>query len=275
MSTLQQGTGRDQDARRGTGRGRRRARAAAAVLSLAGALVLTGCSGRSPEAFCSELKTSMDGINAKYKATSNDALAGLGGLMENLGEFTRMLHKLDELAPDEIKSEMAESVKAWDRQADTAQEMVKNPLGALAGGLASGIMSAGSMKAVDAWAKTNCQMPVFGFADAGESLAQRVGAGTSGTTAGPSSGSGETAVTPEPSPATEEIVLGPGMVKSPGRGTSSVTFLRRGGVIALDADGGLGELGSGDGRKVGVVDEKTYEVLTVLPLVDGCDWSRG
>ncbi|MBB2988507.1 hypothetical protein [Terracoccus luteus] len=209
----------------------------------------------------------MDGINAKYKATSNDALAGLGGLMENLGEFTRMLHKLDELAPDEIKSEMSESVKAWDRQADTAQEMVKNPLGALAGGLASSIMSSGSMKAVDVWAKQNCQMPVFGFADAGESLAKGLGAGTAG------SGSAETTATPETSPTTEEVALGPGMVKSPGRGTSTVTFLRRGGVIALDADGGLGELGSGDGRKVGVVDEKTYEVLAVQPLNEQCGWS--
>lgn len=251
-----------------------RAHAWFAVAAMAGAVLLAGCGGgRSPEAFCGELKTSMDGINAKYKATSNDALAGLGGLMENLGEFTRMLHKLDELAPDEISAEMSESVKAWDKQADTAQEMVKNPLGALAGGLASGIMSAGSMKAVDAWAKTNCQMPVFGFADAGDALAK--GLNGAGTASGSTDGSGDPVATPTPTETTPEVVMGPGMVKSPNRYGTPAEFVRRGGVIALEADGGLGELGqTSDGKKqVGVVDEKTFEPLTVLPLEDGCGWS--
>ncbi|WP_139142636.1 hypothetical protein [Humibacillus sp. DSM 29435] len=256
----------------GTAPRARTAQAAAGIIVLAGSLLLSGCGdGRSTDAFCTELKSGMGSINARYKQTGNDGVKAIGGLVTNLGEFSSMLHKLDEVAPEEIKSDMTQSVKAWDSQVGTAQEAVKNPLGALAGGLMTGLMSSGSMSAVDKFASANCSMSVFGSTE----LSAQLGKGTAAGSVSPEVATPDALATPEPETTTTEVALQPGQVKSPGRNGANVDFVRRGGVIALEADGGLGELGQTDQgvSQVGVVDEKTFEVQTVLPMFGNCSWA--
>jgi hypothetical protein len=130
-------------------------------------LLLAGCQGvagvggskRSEKNFCSELKAGNARMKAHYAAAGQDVPSQLGLIAQEVGEYTRLVHRLDEAAPDEIKTEMHDSREAWDKQADNIS--TSDPLGMLASGLMNAMMSSASMAAVDKYAKSHCDVYVF------------------------------------------------------------------------------------------------------------------
>lgn len=139
-----------------------------AVAWLTLTMSLTACSmfgGRSTQAFCDELEKGNRVMQTNYTSTDKEDMTGmLGAAAANIGEFTRMVHQLDEVAPAEIETDMHAVRQAWDSQADMIKESANNPFGAILGGLASSIMSAGSTKAVDMFAMEKCGSQLFGSA---------------------------------------------------------------------------------------------------------------
>lgn len=125
---------------------------------------LVGGDGRSEKAFCSQLQSGNDKMRANYEASDpDDALSSFGAVFANMGQYTTMLHKLDDVAPDEIKSEMHDSREAWDKAADNAPDGIG--LDSIAGSWMQtfmlAMMSNASMSAVDNYAQQHCGLKVF------------------------------------------------------------------------------------------------------------------
>lgn len=125
---------------------------------------VAGCSGtsRSEDAFCGELRKSAAALDAQTAGAGDDLGSQAAMILENLSDFNAMLHRLDDRAPDEIRSDMRLVVEAWDEQAEAMEDAADNPLGALSGALTNGIMAASSMEAVDRYAKDHCGRVIFG-----------------------------------------------------------------------------------------------------------------
>jgi hypothetical protein len=124
---------------------------------------LIGGDDRSEEAFCNELHTGNDKMRENSESANDDALGQFGSVFANMGEYTTLLHRLDEVAPDAIKIEMHDSRVAWEKQAENVPH--GTGIGDLAGGLAFGLMlamtSSASMKTVDDYAQEHCDMRLF------------------------------------------------------------------------------------------------------------------
>ena len=129
----------------------------AAVLVLISGCALVG-SDRSTEKFCEEYEAANARMEANVTGTSSDEQL-LGGALLNIGEMTRLIHRLDQSAPDEIKSEMSDVRKQWDSQSELASQ---SPLGGLAQAFISSVMNGASVRAVETYSKANCGKTLFG-----------------------------------------------------------------------------------------------------------------
>ncbi|HKE67973.1 MAG TPA: hypothetical protein VKB55_01895, partial [Nocardioidaceae bacterium] len=125
---------------------------------------LTACSGpsRSAASFCAELKTDTGRMSHRATTAQPGLTSQFGAALGNLGDFTRMLHQLDDRAPNEIKTDMDQTVKAWDAQQQALSQAAQNPVGAIVSSLASSLFSSSSIRAVDEYAVDNCGMSIFG-----------------------------------------------------------------------------------------------------------------
>lgn len=188
------------------------------------ALVLSSaaCSGRSVEAYCAELDAGNKKIQANMDAAGQDAMAGLGSIFVNFGEYTRMLHKMQEKAPEEIKSDLDDSVKVWDAQADRAGDAAANPLGALASTFMASMMASASMQNVDRYTKEHCGKTVFGMGV--------TAAATTGTAEAGAADSAGATPTPTPTPLPENAEPAGGLPAG-----SELDVREAGGVVAVGA----------------------------------------
>lgn len=129
---------------------------------------LVGCSGggdeRSAEAFCSTMKSEKQRILAQFEATSSagspesleGALAGAGASIQALGELRTYLHRLSDVAPDEIQAPLEIVKDAYDKQFEQMGDAARNPLGALASGLVGSMATSGQLSELDAYAREHC-----------------------------------------------------------------------------------------------------------------------
>lgn len=140
------------------------ARVVLAAAAMVAALGLAACGGpdRSAAAFCAELKTDTGRMSQRATTNNPDLSSQLGAALGNLGDFTRMLHQLDDRAPDVIKTDMDQTVKAWDDQQQALAQAARDPLGAMVASLTSSLFNSASIHAVDEYAVDNCGMSIFG-----------------------------------------------------------------------------------------------------------------
>lgn len=144
-------------------RHRRSSRGTAIVTAFA--LVLVGCGGqRSTEAFCDELDRGMQALydSADTAAEGENPMLGLLVLAGSLGDLQRLLERLADVAPEEIRRDMEVTRDVMGRQMDRAGEVASDPLAALAGSLGDSLMNQGSFTRVDTFARQECGQPVFG-----------------------------------------------------------------------------------------------------------------
>jgi len=146
----------------------RRSRSGRALLAaLVVPAVLAGCSGRSqpkasPQAYCQVLNEETAQLDRNV-ANADDSLgAQLALVLSNIGEFTRLLQRLEDVAPPEIKVDMLQTVKAWDAQQDALKEVARDPLKALISGAVTAVFSSGSTQAVEDYTVKTCGRPLFG-----------------------------------------------------------------------------------------------------------------
>lgn len=127
---------------------------------------MIGCGGhessRSMASFCSELVQGAGKLDKQTKDAPNTGAGQFGLFLRNMGDFNRLLHRLDDRAPKEIESDMNQVVKVFDDAANRAGEAAKNPLGALASGLMSSVLAGPSVEAVDSYAQKHCGRKLFG-----------------------------------------------------------------------------------------------------------------
>lgn len=148
----------------GRHRAERPARAVFVLVSLVLAAGLTACGGpgRSAASFCAELKADTGRMSQHPTAAGPGLTSQFSAALGNLGDFTRMLHQLDQRAPDEIRAAMDQTVKAWDDQQQALSQAAQDPAGTTTASLASSMSGAASIRAVDEYAVDNCGATIFG-----------------------------------------------------------------------------------------------------------------
>lgn len=126
-----------------------------------GASVTTQPAAVSAE-FCSILRDGAAELDDQTAAAGESAGEQLALLAENIGDFSRLLRRLEASAPDEIESDMAAVADSWAAQADDASEMASNPLGGVAGVVMRSLLTSSSVEAVDEYAERECGRGLFG-----------------------------------------------------------------------------------------------------------------
>lgn len=128
---------------------------------------LSSCSdGRSTEAFCDELDRGVAAMSSNTQASGDDLEDLLLLIVGNAGEFSRMVNRLSDVAPDDIQTEMETVAESWNGQAEMLESVASNPFGAIAAGILQSILDSGSYQAVDQFALDNCGGQVFGSVSA-------------------------------------------------------------------------------------------------------------
>jgi hypothetical protein len=128
-------------------------------------IALCSCSGgssRSVDAFCDELNEGAAALDERTATAGDDLGAQFELVVANIGDFTRLLHRLDERAPDEIRTDMSAVIEQWDAQVERTGDLANDPLGALAAALMQSVMTAPSVEAIDAFAVEQCGRVLFG-----------------------------------------------------------------------------------------------------------------
>lgn len=133
-------------------------------LCLSAAAIACGDDGRTSEAFCTTLDDGIAAMGANLDTIDEgDFVSELGAGAANLGEFTRVVHRLADVAPDEIRTDMEQAAEAWTAEAEALGQAASDPLGALGAGLSSAVFNAGFYAAVDDFALDRCGQAVFGL----------------------------------------------------------------------------------------------------------------
>lgn len=231
---------------------------AALVLSMA------ACSSRSPEAFCEEMDTGYAKIQANMDATSGDAMAGLGSIFVNVGEYTAMLHKMQDKAPEEISSDFDDAVQVWDRQAEAMSQAASNPLGAIAGQLMASMMASASMTNVDKYAQQHCGRTLFAMA---------APAAATDSPTDPAQDS----PTAEPTP-----VIPEGALAAPGMGEGSTLSAREAqGSVAIASSYEIAPTSTAGASEAADIVVSVFSTATMTktmahrPRESGCSWGFG
>lgn len=140
------------------------------VCAIAVIAVVAGCGDgetRSAASFCSRLQKEKAAYLGKYNARSESlassglddltkGLASFGSAFEAMGDVVIIFDKLERVAPDDIQPDVAAIHDSLKKQIDSAGDSFKNPLGALAGGLVSGLTTMGSWRRVEQYIEANC-----------------------------------------------------------------------------------------------------------------------
>lgn len=131
--------------------------------------LLAGCAQpRSRASFCHTLAQEKQRYLDKYEArleridkAGNDdrsslLSAAVGTSFEAFGDVTVTFDKLVKVAPEEIQPDVEAIRDALERQRSALKDVASNPLGALAGSLASGLATMGSWERVSMYVDQNC-----------------------------------------------------------------------------------------------------------------------
>jgi hypothetical protein len=136
------------------------------ALAVVMAILITACAPqRSVEAFCDSYDTETARLTDKYEQRfenldEGEPLAGLlmatGSLAEGMGDAVVLFDKLESVAPDDIRYEVAAVRDAVQDQVDAMGSAASDPWAALGAGLMSGFSVQGSADAVDRYIRDNC-----------------------------------------------------------------------------------------------------------------------
>jgi hypothetical protein len=118
---------------------------------------------RSVRAFCTTYQEQKHEYLATYASGPSSGGDSIGSLMSSIGnslaavgDWVVIFDKLDRVAPPDIEPDVAHIRDSLKEQQQAAEKAVDNPLGALASGLASGLMASGSWNRVSAYVDSNC-----------------------------------------------------------------------------------------------------------------------
>lgn len=88
-------------------------------------------------------------------------LGGSVGMVQALGDLQLMWDDLVDVAPDDIRGDVEVVRDTTQEQLDAAREAVSDPVGALLGGVLSGLQHGGSYTRVNDYARDHCGTPPF------------------------------------------------------------------------------------------------------------------
>ena len=138
----------------------------AAAASLASSC---GGSGRSAEAFCSQVHEGTDQLRAAAKRTEaisrKNALLGLIAAFGGYGDFEQFLDRLNKVAPSEIEADMKVIATDFHEAIDTSGKAAGDLLTGSAGGIIQLVFKQlahqNSYHRVDAYAAAHCGTAIF------------------------------------------------------------------------------------------------------------------
>lgn len=132
--------------------------------------VLSGCGAeKSPEAFCEV----MDRHRERYEDSTSEALrlmeggdaagllGGTVGMVQALGDLQLMWDELVDVAPDDIRADVEVVRDTNKEQLAAAKDAISDPVGALLGGVLSGLQHGGSFSRVNDYARDHCGTPPY------------------------------------------------------------------------------------------------------------------
>lgn len=139
-----------------------------AALALLSSALVTGCSARSVDAYCSTFYG--EGQEFRQRLIGAEASGEPVGMIVQLLAVPRDLAvffgELAEVAPEDIRSEVETVRDLYDAQADglgeDAADLFGGPasaLGGIAGDLMSGLAAAPALQRIDEWTTANCGPP--------------------------------------------------------------------------------------------------------------------
>ena len=117
---------------------------------------------RSQREFCAVLAKSARALDQRTASTPKTDQAQAAMVVANLADFTRLLRRLDAVAPSKIGADMSAVREAWESQADAAADALSNPASAIASTLLTAVMASSSVRAIDKFAEKRCHQTVFG-----------------------------------------------------------------------------------------------------------------
>lgn len=136
------------------------------VVSAMASLVPSCGQSRSVDAFCDTFRSQTTAMLEKYRSRLGSLdyqnhplktlLVGAGSAIEAQGDLAVMFDHLEAVAPDEIEPEVAAVRDMYQKQLDTAAKAAGDPVGALVGGLVTGISSMGAYESVQKFILANC-----------------------------------------------------------------------------------------------------------------------
>lgn len=145
-----------------------------AAVTVAGLLLfgVGGCGGdeRSVESFCEVWKREATALHDRYEATADaveadaSGLAALGALGDVAGVTTELaivFTKLEEVAPDDIRVEVAEVRDAMKQQSEATAQLAADPLGTIGGSFFRMLGVSGPLERVDGYISANCGNPPY------------------------------------------------------------------------------------------------------------------
>lgn len=131
-------------------------------------LALSGCGGRSVEAYCETFYGEGQELREQWieAGDTEDPFAAMGTIFSAPGDLAAFFDELADVAPEEIQSDVERMRDAFQEQADsmgdTAAGMFSDPFGTALGSLATGMSLSGPAERVDAWTLENCGPPPTG-----------------------------------------------------------------------------------------------------------------
>ena len=100
-------------------------------------------------------------IDSQLNADENSdplaaAFGGLGSSLEAMGDVVVIFDRLDQVAPSDIEPDVKAIYNSLVNEENDMSNAASNPLGALAGGLVTGLMTSGSWQRVGDYVTANC-----------------------------------------------------------------------------------------------------------------------
>ena len=127
------------------------------IICAVGLLPIASCSeGRSIAAYCTEVEKGATLLDERTSSTPKDAASQVEMIFLNIGDFTSLLNRLVNVAPEEIASDLELAANTWNQTADLAADAMDKPIRTLTKVLALSAMSAGAAKNVDQFTSDNC-----------------------------------------------------------------------------------------------------------------------
>lgn len=127
------------------------------------ALVVVACSGgRSVEAYCDEVDDGFARMAANTDGSGGGGFDQFLVVVSNVGEMNRLLSRLADVAPDEIRSDVEAVADSWERQGEQIGQAASNPLAGLAQIFVDSMLVSASTEAVESWTVANCGRALFG-----------------------------------------------------------------------------------------------------------------